>query len=76
MARRPRAHVVHAKYLAGIFFAEKPTQWTGPVERRDPATYQRPSVIEIRLCTNPFCRSWTPKRYRDCVICGTILPAA
>lgn len=31
--------------------------WTGPVVRRDPASYQRPSEIRTWLCRS--CRSWT-----------------
>lgn len=31
--------------------------WTGPVERRDPASYQRRSVHETWACRS--CRNWT-----------------
>ena len=31
--------------------------WSGPVEHRDPATYQRPSVHLTWWC--PACRHWT-----------------
>lgn len=40
-------------YIRGEWFVE----WTGPVERRDPATYQRRSEIQTWLCY--ACRTWT-----------------
>jgi hypothetical protein len=45
--------------------------WSGVVERRDPASYERPSVVMIRMCQNPACRHWTPTRLRCCVACHT-----
>lgn len=46
------------------------------VQRRDPASYQRASEILIRLCTNRYCRHWTPIRKKHCIICHQPLPSA
>lgn len=33
--------------------------WTGPVVRRDPASYQRRSEHLTWMCKNAHCRQWT-----------------
>lgn len=48
--------------------------WTGPVERRDPRTYQTRSTE----CVNPYCREYTPRGSAAagmCLICFTPRPA-
>lgn len=55
--------------LRFLFAREKP--WTGPVERRDPASYRRPSEVMICKCAN--CKHWTPKRLATCTICQALL---
>lgn len=40
-------------YFCGAWFEP----WTGPVVRRDPATYQLPSEVQTWLCYS--CRTWT-----------------
>lgn len=49
--------------------------WTGSVVRRDPTTYQLPSVIEFWKC--PSCHHFTPEGSRAagrCLICHTPTP--
>lgn len=33
--------------------------WTGPVERRDPASYRSASIQLTWRCANPYCGQWT-----------------
>jgi hypothetical protein len=53
------------------------TPWLGPVERRDPATYQRRSIVQTWRCHGHHPRAgwhWTPSGSYDagrCLTCGT-----
>jgi hypothetical protein len=49
--------------------------WTGPVIRRDPATYQLPSIHHTWRCTG--CRQWTMNGaylVGRCNFCGVARP--
>jgi hypothetical protein len=44
--------------------------WTGPVERRDPATYQdRPRDCGLTRCTNEWCKLWLVSGTPRCPHC-------
>lgn len=67
-----------AQFASDALLAEP---WTGPVERVAelsaerrvalglPAVERRRSEVMIRLCQNPYCRSWTATRLAWCVVC-------
>lgn len=62
-----------------VFDHDAPPAWSGPVIRRDPATYQRPSQLLTWRCANVHCREWTmPHAFEPdrCNFCGTTRAAA
>lgn len=58
-------------------------RWTGDVERLSELSPERRvaiglepeerrrSVVAIRICSNIYCRNWTPSRLKYCAICHT-----
>jgi len=49
-----------ARSIQHYGFADPERQaWSGPVERRDPASYRCRSVVQTWMCVNAFCRQWT-----------------
>jgi hypothetical protein len=75
--RDPLTHGTGGEVPHYVFDHEAPPVWTGPVVRRDPASYQQPSRILFWKCANAYCRQWasdqthTPAR---CPYCFTPRP--
>lgn len=63
--------LARARFLSDAVLANA-EPWTGPVERRNPATYQRASEILIRRCNRIGCGHWTATRLRCCTICHQV----
>ena len=56
-----------------VFDHSAPAAWTGPVVRRDPASYQLPSLQLTWRCSGRHCGHWTmPHAYEPdrCNFCG------
>lgn len=50
-------------------YDESKKKWLGPVERRDPAHYQRQTSIGIARCLNRWCALWIPDDAARCPHC-------
>jgi hypothetical protein len=73
-----RAAVRRYQRFATDAIAGRLDPWLGPVERRDPTTYRKRSIIEFWRCVNPYCRQYTPRGSAAagmCLVCFTPRPA-
>lgn len=65
VARKYNRHGPLGVALPGAY--ETSAGWRGPVERRDPTTYQRQTSVGILRC--PCCQHWRAES--PAVVCGT-----
>lgn len=66
------------RFASDTVWARAVEPWTGPVLRRDPASYRQRSVHYTWRCPNPSCGHWTMNsawKYGRCNFCGTPRPA-
>jgi hypothetical protein len=63
-----KAYHARGKIRTDYRYDAEKKAWRGPVERRDPRHYQRPSVILAR-CLNRWCALWIATDATRCPHC-------